>query len=49
MSITASFSLLTPLFGVFFGAWIFEETLSAVFYAAIGMVCGGLVLINGRR
>ncbi len=49
VSVTASFSLLTPLFGVFFGAWIFEETLSAVFYAAIGMVCGGLVLINGRR
>ncbi len=44
----ASFSLLTPLFGVFFGWLIFDEHLSATFLVALLAVCGGLVLVNRR-
>ena len=44
----ASFSLLTPLFGVFFGWLIFDDYLSPQFLTGLAMVCGGLVLINRR-
>ena len=42
----ASFGLLTPLFGVFFGWLIFDDVLSFWFLIALAMVCGGIVLNN---
>lgn len=42
----ASFSLLTPVFGVFFGWLIFDDTLPASFVAALVLVGAGLVLVN---
>ncbi len=42
----ASFGLLTPLFGVFFGWLIFDDVLSFWFLISLGMVCGGIVLNN---
>ena len=42
----ASFSLLTPVFGVFFGWLIFDDTLSLPFFLALGLVGVGLVLVN---
>ena len=42
----ASFGLLTPLFGVFFGWLIFDDVLSFGFLIALAMVCGGIVLNN---
>lgn len=44
----ASFSLLTPLFGVFFGWLIFDETLTPMFLASLVTVCAGLLLVNRR-
>lgn len=44
----ASFSLLTPLFGVFFGWLMFSETLTPVFVFALVLVCGGLFMVNRR-
>lgn len=44
----ASFSLLTPLFGIFFGWWIFGDTLPPSFLAALTLVGIGLVLVNRR-
>ncbi len=46
VSSMASFSLLTPLFGVFFGWLIFDEQLTVRFLSALGLVCSGLLLIN---
>jgi drug/metabolite transporter (DMT)-like permease len=45
----ASFSLLTPVFGVFAGWMIFDDPLTARFALALGLVGAGLVLINRRR
>jgi len=42
----ASFGLLSPLFGVFFGWVIFDDVLSLWFLISLGMVCGGIVLNN---
>ena len=42
----ASFSLLTPLFGIFFGWWIFDDALPPSFLGALGLVGIGLVLVN---
>ena len=45
---TASFSLLSPVFGVFFGWLMFDDALTPTFLAALGLVLTGLVLINRR-
>jgi drug/metabolite transporter (DMT)-like permease len=42
----ASFGLLTPLFGVFFGWLIFDDVLSFWLLVSLGIVCGGIVLNN---
>ena len=44
----ASFSLLAPVFGVFFGWLIFDDALSWRFAVALAAVGVGLVLINRR-
>ncbi len=45
----ASFSLLTPVSGVFFGWLIFDDRLPPGFIAALLLVGAGLVLVNRRR
>lgn len=42
----ASFSLLTPIFGIFFGWLIFDDALTLSFAAALLLVGAGLVLVN---
>ena len=42
----ASFSLLTPVFGIFFGWLIFDDALTLSFVAALLLVGAGLVLVN---
>ena len=42
----ASFSLLAPVFGVFFGWLIFDDALTPAFLAALLLVGAGIVLIN---
>lgn len=42
----ASFSLLTPVFGVFFGWLIFDDALTLPFFGALALVGIGLVLVN---
>lgn len=44
----ASFSLLTPMFGIFFGWLIFDDPLPANFIAALVLVGVGLILVNRR-
>ena len=44
----ASFSLLAPVFGVFFGWLIFDDEITPVFVAALLLVGSGIVLINRR-
>jgi drug/metabolite transporter (DMT)-like permease len=44
----ASFSLLAPLFGVFFGWLIFNDQLSLTFLLALLLVSSGVVLVNRR-
>ena len=44
----ASFSLLTPLFGVFAGWLIFDDVLTLEFSIALLLVAGGLYLMNRR-
>lgn len=44
----ASFSLLTPLFGIFFGWWIFGDPLPPSFLGALVLVGVGLALVNRR-
>ncbi len=44
----ASFSLLAPVFGVFFGWLVFSDPLSWRFAVALAAVGGGLILINRR-
>jgi drug/metabolite transporter (DMT)-like permease len=45
----ASFGLLAPLFGVFFGWLIFDDELSIQFTVALGLVCAGILLNNRRQ
>ncbi len=45
----SSFGLLAPLFGVFFGWLIFDDTLTFRFILALGLVCAGILLNNGYR
>jgi drug/metabolite transporter (DMT)-like permease len=42
----ASFSLLTPVFGVLFGWLIFDDALTPPFFGALALVGVGLVLVN---
>ncbi len=44
----ASFSLLTPVFGIFSGWLIFDDALPANFIAALLLVGAGLILVNRR-
>lgn len=45
----ASFGLLAPLFGVFFGWLIFDDQLTVQFMLALGLICAGIVFNNWRR
>jgi len=45
----ASFSLLTPIFGILAGWWLFDEQLTSGFFLALVMVGTGLVLVNRPR
>ncbi len=45
----ASFGLLTPVFGVFFGWLIFDDELTPSFILSLLMVGSGIFLINSRR
>lgn len=45
----ASFSLLTPVFGIFAGWWMFDEQLTGGFFLALLLVGSGLVLVNRPR
>ena len=42
----AAFSFLTPIFGVFLGWWLLDETLGPPILISLTLVCLGLVLIN---
>ena len=44
----ASFGLLSPLFGVFFGWIIFNDQITIEFIVALFMVIGGIVLSNRK-
>jgi len=44
----ASFSLLSPLFGVFFGWVIFNDQITIEFIVALFMVTSGIVLSNKK-
>ena len=41
-----SFSLLTPLFGIFFGWLVFDDQITITFIAALALVIIGLLLVN---
>jgi drug/metabolite transporter (DMT)-like permease len=45
----ASFSLLTPVFGILAGWWLFDEQMSVNFFIALGGVGAGLILVNRPR
>lgn len=45
----ASFSLLTPIFGIFAGWWMFDEQMTSSFFIALILVGTGLVLVNRPR
>ena len=45
----ASFGLLTPIFGVFFGWLIFADPLTPAYFAALALAGGGIVLVNLQR
>ncbi|MEM9622187.1 MAG: DMT family transporter [Pseudomonadota bacterium] len=42
----ASFGLLTPVFGVFFGWLLFDDPLTTTFVLSIGLAGAGIVLVN---
>jgi drug/metabolite transporter (DMT)-like permease len=46
VSSMASFGLLTPVFGIFFGWLIFDDALTGAFLGALALVGLGLVLVN---
>jgi len=45
LSVVAPYTLLVPIFGVFFGGLFYDETLSVVEIAGAGLVLAGLVLL----
>ncbi len=44
----ASFTLLTPILGLFAGAWILSEPVTARLLLALAAVAGGIALVNRR-
>jgi len=44
----ASFGLLTPIFGVFFGWLVLDDTVTWLLLLALVLIAGGLVLVNRR-
>jgi drug/metabolite transporter (DMT)-like permease len=44
----ASFSLLAPVFGVFFGWLIFDDEITPAFVVALSLVGSGIVLVNRK-
>ena len=44
----ASFGLLAPIFGVFFGWLIFDDQIGWKFIMALGLVCAGILLSNRK-
>lgn len=44
----ASFALLAPVFGVFFGWLIFDDEFTMVFTTSLALICSGIVLINKK-
>jgi drug/metabolite transporter (DMT)-like permease len=42
----SSFTFLTPVFGVLFGGLLLGEPLGATIFLALGLIVGGLVLVN---
>jgi drug/metabolite transporter (DMT)-like permease len=40
---------LIPVFGVFLSAWLLSEPLQLSVWLALGLVVGGIVIVNGRR
>jgi len=43
------FTFLTPLFGVLFGVWLLNETLSPAFVVGALLAMAGIVVVNGHR
>jgi drug/metabolite transporter (DMT)-like permease len=48
-SLLSSFTFLTPLFGVAFGAALLNEPVSPYLLLALGLVAGGIYLVNRSR
>ncbi len=44
----ASFTLLTPVFGLLLGAWLLGETITLRLWVALAAVSAGIVLVNRR-
>jgi drug/metabolite transporter (DMT)-like permease len=44
----ASFTLLTPVFGLLLGAWLLGEPITLRLWIALAAVCAGIVLVNRR-
>lgn len=44
----ASFGLLAPIFGVFFGWLIFDDEFTLVFMSSLALICSGIFLINKK-
>ncbi len=44
----ASFTLLTPVFGLFFGVWLLDEPLTGRLLLALATVAAGIFLVNRR-
>ena len=42
-------SMLTPLFGVAFGAWLLHENIDTPFFVGGSVVIVGMVIVNGRE
>ncbi len=45
----ASFTLLTPVFGLLLGAWLLGEPITLRLWVALATVSAGIVLVNRRR
>ena len=45
----ASFTMLTPVFGLLLGAWLLAEPVTARLLLALATVAGGIYLVNRRR
>ena len=47
-TLLASFTLLTPVFGLLMGAWLLSEPITPRLWLALAAVCTGIVLVNRR-